>query len=111
MFAQDYDTSVALLTLMKQLFTNKNMRLCGEGNQLGLYQLYARVIGYFMVLAEYLLGAFQQTTPHGKDFGANQLKQLAKLIRLMNEVSQSKSLNGGFFLYYRDAKFKDLFLH
>lgn len=77
------------------------MRTSGENVQLMLYQIYGKLIDFFMTLSEYLINL--------SELQQGQLKQLVKLFKVMNEVVQSKSINIGFFLCYQDIKFQNLF--
>jgi exportin-7 len=66
-FAEDFDSSIALLTLLRQLFTNRNMRLTGESTQLVLYQFYSRMIDYFLAFCKHLI-AQQRESLHPNKF-------------------------------------------
>ncbi|CAK84583.1 unnamed protein product (macronuclear) [Paramecium tetraurelia] len=105
LFAKDYDSSIAIITLFKAIFYNKNTRLSTENIQLILYQIYGKAMKFFIILIQQQI----QTAKTQQKLSDFQLKQVSKLLALMSQICGQKKINQGFFIIYNDQSFLDLF--
>ncbi|CAD8074071.1 unnamed protein product [Paramecium primaurelia] len=105
LFAKDYDSSIAIITLFKAIFYNKNTRLSTENIQLILYQIYGKAMKFFIILIQQQI----QTAKTQQKISDLQLKQVSKLMALMSQISGQKKINQGFFIIYNDQCFLELF--
>ncbi|CAD8116026.1 unnamed protein product [Paramecium primaurelia] len=105
LFAKDYDSSIAIITLFKAIFYNKNTRLSTENIQLILYQIYGKAMKFFIILIQQQI----QTAKTQQKISDLQLKQVSKLLALMSQISGQKKINQGFFIIYNDQCFLELY--
>ncbi|CAD8047725.1 unnamed protein product [Paramecium sonneborni] len=108
LFAKDYDSSIAIITLFKAIFYNKNTRLSTENIQFILYQIYGKAMKFFIILIQQQL----QIAKTQQKISDLQSKQVSKLLSLMRQISgQKKKIIKDFSLFIMISVFQNFLIY